>query len=623
MNLNTLQISQCIANKDYLTAEQAITDFIRSNTHANDTLDIPVKNAPLEASSIDPEQVYYNFCDQFSTLITQLFSAPSYRPSITTINTFFTCKFIIEWLFSASLWKNTDGLIEHLQLIQTDRFGNLKLNEKRLTLLLMLITLSSKFQLPWKVLFKAMPSQALSAYIGLITQPIPATSKESNAGFNYLLESAKDLPVFDLPVVEDLGKLNYPFFACSYATSPDKYEFKKWLTKLIRHNLKQWLSPIVKQYINDMPNFQQKAKLKMIVMLEQYSSNHAMHRCFNSRLQSLAKDYELIAVIDENSLNDEALSLFDKVLTIKNVFDINENAELVLQEKPDVVFYPSIGMNFWGIYLSQLRLAPRQLMMGGHPSSSYSPEIDCFMVPGNTFTAEALQPFISEKVIMVDEKTNEIGALTMHEDIDDAFLDSHNHFIEDEQEIKIAINGVLTKVTYAIIDVCKRIQDNTKKKVTFYFYCTYHKNQLSYLSSKKQLSRMLKSFELIHFSSYRKYMASISECHFLLPTLPFGGSNSNIDAALLNKPKLFLKGDSHLYTYTDEASWDRLNLVNELGVSSVNELINKSIQLVENKAQRKELFELMVRNCDLKNIYKNNEADDSTNKIFNVALEVS
>ena len=610
MSLNTFQISQCIANKDYVTAETAITDFIRSNTGANDLLDIPVKKSPLEASIVTQEQTHYTLCEQFVTLITQLFSAPGYKPSITTVNTFFTYKFVIEWLFSASLWNNTDSLIEHLQLIQTDRLGNLKLNEKRLTLLLMLITLSSKFKLPWKVLFKTMPSQALSSYVGLVTQPIPALSKESNAGFNYSLESAKDLPLFDLPVVEDLGKFNFPFFACSYATSPDKYEFKKWLTKLIRHNLPQWLSPDVKPYIDDMPAFKQKPKLKMAVMLELYSPNHAMHRCFNNSLKSLGKDYELIAFIDKCNAKDESLDFFDNVIAFNSVFDINRNAELVLQENPDIVFYPSIGMNFWGIYLSQLRLAPIQLMTGGHPSSSFSPEIDFFLIVGESFLAEELQPYVSEKIIALNNVEGNYVQHSLHSELDEVFIKEHNFFMEDDENIRVAINGVMTKVTYDIIDTCKKIESQCNKKVTFVFFSGSKSDTLVYLSAKKQLSKALKSIEVISFNNYKDYMSVISECHLLLPTLPFGGSNSNVDAMILNKPKLFLMGKEQLYTRADQCEWDRVDLVTELGCRNTDEMVQKAVLLINDKGKRQALHTVILeKNCFDTTFIKNDKSD--------------
>lgn len=621
MNLNTFQISQCIANKDYTTAELAITDFIRSNTGANDILGIPVKNVPLGSTPVDQEQVCYTFCEQFVTLITQLFSAPRYKPSITTINTFFSCKFVIEWLFSASLWRNTDALIEHLQLMQTDRLGNLKFNEKRLTLLLMLITLSSKYKLPWKLLLKAMPNQTLSAYIGLVTQPIPAITKESNAGFNYSLESAKDFPLFDLPVVEDLGKLNYPFFACSYATSPNKYEFKKWLTKLIRHNIPQWLSSAVKQHISEISPLPTKQKKKLGVMLELFSKDHAMYRCFNSTIDGLSEQYELIAFTDKKEADNSDLTAFNKMVIFQDIFDINANAELILKESIDMLFYPSIGMKFWGIYLSQLRLAPIQMMMGGHPSSSFSPEIDYFLLPVEQQQAVDCQPYISEKIITSEKPYRELSAHVMHSDLTPSFIELHNHFIEDSDNIRIAINGVMTKVSYDIIDVCKRIQDRSTKTIVFVFFTTYKSDQLGYLSAKNQLKRSLKHFEVSPFTDYLGYMRVISKCHMLLPTLPFGGSNSNIDAMVLNKPKFFIKGNAQLYTKSDLWEWERLGLVDELGCENQNELIDKSVNIIESNTSRKLLYDLMTKKCTIANIFTNeNKVNETLTHLFSQTI---
>jgi hypothetical protein len=618
MKLNTFQISKCIENKDFSTAEVAITDFIRSNTDAKDTLEVPTNNSPLEAQSAGhQEQVYYTLCEQFVTLITQLFSAPGYKPSFTTINVFLSYKFVVEWLFSASLWKNTDALIEHLQLIQTDRLGNLKLNKKRITLLLMLITLSSKFKLPWKVLFKTMPAQALSSYIGLVTQPIPAISKESDAGFNYALESAKGFPMFDLPVVEDLGKFNFPFFACSYATSPDKYEFKKWLTKLIRHNLPQWLSPTVKQYIDEMPELKVKPKMKMGVMLELFSKNHAMYRCYKSAIKGLSEHYELIAFIGEKETDNSDLSDFDKVVVVKDLFEINTNAELVLQEKLDIVFYTSIGMSFWGIYLSQLRLAPTQVMALGHPSSSFSPNMDYVLSPFEEHQLTGCQSYFTEKFISSKKSWKSLNNHLMHSELTPDFIEEHNHFTDDSGDIKVAINGVITKVTYDIIEVCKKIQEQSTKKITFVFFTSYSSNHLAFLSTKKQLGKLLNNIELNAYSHYNSYMKQISECHLLLPTLPFGGSNSNIDAMVLNKPKLFIKGDAQLYTRADHCEWTRLDLVEELGCNNTNELVKKAVFLLDNNTSRKALYKIMATKCTLANIFADeNKENESYTHLF-------
>ncbi|WDD99262.1 hypothetical protein [Thalassomonas actiniarum] len=623
MNFNIQSIAQNIRTKNFHAAEQDIIMFIEEAMMTDHGLMVQGEvNSLLPQAGPDKEELMYTFCNKFATLITELFSAPGYKPSPKAVNSFIIYKMSIDWIFSASIWNSTDGLIDHLGLYKPDKFGQIKFNEKQLTLLLMLIGLSSKIRLPWKDVFKAAPALALTTYIGLITQPIPALTNDTNKGFNYLLESAKYLPMLDLPVIADLGKLTYCYFACSYATSSQKYEFKKWLTALIRHNLPLWLSDEVKQYIAAVPAFAVKPKMKIAVILESYSEIHAMFRSYNRFLTELSQHYELIAYIEPPQVEDNALRVFSKVIEIKDVNDVDGNAAAVAAESPDIVLYPSIGMRLWAICLSQLRLAPKQLMMGGHPSSSYSPEIDAMLIPGNTFKCEDIQPYFEEKVVMTDIASKDMIFHTIHPDLTDGFINDHNHFLPDSDEIIIAVNGVMTKVTYPVIDICKQIERKTKKKVTFIFFSGHKGNHLAYLSTKKQLGKMLKSFELVNFSNYLDYMKVISKAHLLLPTLPFGGSNSNTDAIVLNKPKLFIKGTQHFYTRTDTCIWDKLDMLDELGCDSVAELVSKAVSLVDDEAQRKRLYDLMLEKQCFYHIF-NTDVDKyatSMKQLFEKAL---
>jgi predicted O-linked N-acetylglucosamine transferase (SPINDLY family) len=612
MILTPQQISQCIDNAKFRDAERGIVHFVLFNANEKNELNVASSNDALESNTQQNQLVLEANCTNYVTVITKLFCHPRYSPSEEIISTFLSYKFVIEWLFTISVWKNTDAIIEHLGLAQVDRFGQIKVNtnRKKVTVLLALICLSSKFRLPWKLLFKANPAIALSSYIGLVTQSIPALSQESNAGFNYLLESAKDLPMFDLPVVEDLGKLNYGFFNCSYATSPNKYAFKKWLTSLISYNLPQWLDQDVKEYIANIKPLKSKEKLKVVVMLERYSTNHAMHRCYHAMFENLAKKYELVAFCDEKKMENSSLNIFENVIELKDVFSINENTALIAKEQPDIIFYPSIGMKFWGIYLSQLRLAPLQVMMGGHPSSSFSPEIDYFLLSGHSFSLPQLQEFINEPIITSDEPIEKAQVHTMHNQLTPEFIDEHSHYLTSDSEVRVAINGILTKVTNNIVNICKQIQLKSSKKVTFVFFSNHQQNQLAYLAAKKQLSRELKHFELECFVDYLSYMKIISDCHFLLPTLPFGGSNSNVDTMVLIKPKLFIRGNSHIYTRTDQWNWQLVELDNELGCDSEDELIRKSLQLVEDSSYRHDLYIKMTEKCQIEKIFDtNNESD--------------
>lgn len=593
---NTLQIAENIRAKNFEDAEKTIIEFIENIAYKSERIEVSMPKVQniFEAPKINKEELLYAFLNQFAALLTELFTNKDYQPSEAMIGVFLSQKYVVDSIFTSSFWNNTDSLIDHLGIMKLNKSGQTNLTEQNLTLLLMLVTISSKYKLPWGNILKSMPAKGLSAYIGLITQHVPSLSKENNSGYNHLLESAKDLPIFELPVLADLGKLAYSFFACSYATTPEKYEFKKWMTKTLRSNITQWLTQDIKNKVNTPKVLEKKEKLKIVVMLEMYNDNHAMFRCFNNLLSNLSNKHDIIACYQKESNQELKLDIFSKSIVITDIFDINSNVKSILDESPDIVLYPSIGMKFWTTYLSQLRLAPLQMMTGGHPSSSQSPNMDYFLIVGNSFSAEDLQPFVSEKVIVLDDAEDNYVQHTLHSEIDDNFISLHNHFIEEDEHIKIAINGVMTKVTYAIIDVCKKIEAKANKKITFIFFSRNEKDHISYLSCKKQLSKMLKSTELKSYHNYVDYMETISQCHFLLPTIPFGGSNSNVDAMILNKPKLFLKGKEHLYTRTDQCEWDRVGLVDEFGCESVDELVNKSVEYVNNKEKRKTSYELMI-----------------------------
>ena len=605
MILTPQQISQCIDNAKFSDAERGIVHFVLFNANEKNELNVASSNDALESITQKDQVVLEANCTNYVTVITKLFCHPRYSPSEEIISTFLSYKFVIEWLFTISIWKNTDAIIEHLGLAKLDRFGQIKVNpnRKKVTSLLALVCLSSKFKLPWKSLFASNPAIALSSYIGLVTQSIPALSQVSNTGFNYLLESAKDLPMLELPVVKDLGKLNYGFFNCSYATSPDKYEFKKWLTRLIRYNLPQWLNHDVKEYIANIKPLKVKKKIKVAIMLEQYSTNHAMHRCYHAMFESLAKQYELVAFCDEKKITNSSLDVFQNVIVMKDVFSINANAELIAREQPDIILYPSIGMKFWGIYLSQLRLAPLQLMMPGHPSSSFSPNIDYCLILGNSFSMSELQPLIPERLMAAEHPCADTIVNVQHDSLTPQFLTEYSTFLNDDDEVIIGINGIMTKVTHRIINICKQIQLRSSNKITFVFFSGHTPNQLAYLATKKQLSRELKHFELVSYSNYLAYMKTISECHFLLPTLPFGGANSNVDAMVLKKPKLFTRGNSHIYTRCDQWEWERIEMDNELGCDSDDELIRKSLQLVEDSSYRQYIYIKMTEKCQTETIF--------------------
>ena len=606
MSYNPAELEQLIFQKKFDLVEQNIIEFICHNTDPKHF----IKLADTTSLSLQEEANYEQLCTVsaggYATLITRMFCEPSYQVSEKILDVFSDGKEVLELIFAMSAWKNTDPIIEKmgmLNLLKLQKFQYTNKRKRQLKALLSLYCTSSKHQLPWKRFFDIAPDIARKAYFSLITQNISVLDKDRCRGFNDLLAQAEHFPIINLKNEQDVQAIAAPFFACSYATGKKKYAFKKWVAEFLPLSIKHWLSEGTKEKLDEIAHYSTKKRPKMGVMLEAFARTHAMYRCYQAPLIALSQQYELVAFIREKKAINCDFSAFEKVEYIQDEWTIDETVNQVLAEKLDLVFYPSIGMDKWTIMLSSIRLASIQIMMGGHPTSSFSKSIDYFVLPGNSFTADEIQPFISEKAVVINNSDVNYHAATRHVDLTDEFIEENSQFLEGEDEIKIGVNGVMLKVSADTIEVCRKISQLSDKKITFVFFSTQAKFSLGYLSIKAQLEKYLPSFEFNAYAGYSDYLKVLSRCHFLLPTLPFGGSNSNIDAMVLKKPKLFLRGREQLYTRADQQEWQPVGLEQEFGADSIDELVSKALALINSEDKRRQLHQFMLEACSSEKIF--------------------
>src|SRR5690606_19642289 len=140
--------------------------------------------------------------------------------------------------------------------------------------------------------------------------------------------------------------------------------------------LHQTLSPGLKKRMAQ--NASRTGKVKRVVVAsEKYKSNHAVYRCYHSRIQSLRDHYELILVTAPGDYDETSAKDFDQVVEIVDgVPNIADTAKEVARLEPDMIFFPSLGMAKWTILLANLRIARYQVMAYGHPASAFSQHID-------------------------------------------------------------------------------------------------------------------------------------------------------------------------------------------------------------------------------------------------------
>lgn len=606
-------LSSLVDQKDFVKVEQGITDFILMSQDKNNYIKLSI---PAGLHS-DDKNAYPNECiritGDYANVIVKLFCTPGYIASDEILTLFTRSKETLDLVFSLSMWRTTDAIIEKLDLLPVAKLSKYQLTskkERQLKTLLALFCVGSKHRLPWQNLFKHFPGLALAAYIPIVTQSVSILDDNRCKGFNDSLAAAEKFPLLELRNESQTMALLRPYFYCSYTSGSKKYEFKKWIARLLEYNIPKFLSPHTVAQMTHNHEVDEVSNKTILVPLEFYGKTHAMYRCYNARFVELAKQYKLVALIDESLASNCDFSAFDEVLFYKQSDSIDKLVNTALSAFADMVLYPSIGMSAKICQLAFLRLAPVQAMLGGHPSSSYSSVIDYFIMPSTNYSKEEIQPFINEKVIISDTSKELSKAATRHDSLTDEFISEHKQFVEDEEHIRIGINGVTHKLTSELVSVCKKIQDRASKPVTFVFYSLFDAFHLAGLSTKAQLGRYLKSVEIHSYSDYPTYLKTVSSCHLLLPTFPFGGANSNIDAMLLCRPKLYLIGKAELYTRTDEIEWKQASLEKYLACENFDELFNKAMDIVESVELRREIHQLMEERCKPINLFY--DATDKT-----------
>ncbi|MEM0909994.1 MAG: hypothetical protein AAGJ37_03410 [Pseudomonadota bacterium] len=605
------QLSQIIQNKQFHLVEQEIVEIIRISSQNMNFIKLPMQTGLSNMSAVQYEQQCINTVSSYANLIVQMFCHPQYVPSDEVLHVFTVQKEVVEAIFTCSAWGNTDPIIDKLGLMDLFKKREVKLNDKnllKLRTLLALICLGSKHKLPWPSVFNAVPNLAVGAFIGLVSQSGAIVNQRRNDYYNHLLEVSSSLPMVSLNKETDAFALVTPYFYCSYSEYKNKYQLKQWIVKLITFNLKQWLSKDVLDFSHKVEQRPIGSRPRIGVVLEKYQRTHAMYRSFNSMLKGLSKEYDLVAFVDEESVKTADLSVFESYQAINIERGLNKIATDIMQSNVDILFYPSIGMKQWSTCLANIRLAPIQVMAGGHPSSSYSDAMDYFVIPTDGFTADDIQGFINEKAVICKADKVKLSA-TRHPQLTDELIEKHSSFLDDEDEMRIGINGVIRKVSYETIKACAEISRRSTKKIKFILFSQQAHSNVAGLAIKLQLQKELKHYELRPYENYTDYLKTMSTCHLLLPTLPFGGSNSNVDAMILKKPKLFLDEKKHLYTRSDFMDWFRVGLSDEFGCGSLAELIERTVAIIDNKAERKRLYELMIEHCDVNNILHGEKVD--------------
>lgn len=174
---------------------------------------------------------------------------------------------------------------------------------------------------------------------------------------------------------------------CSYADLAEKHRIKRSLNDLIRRSLLAGDFADIAvgdnrgQTAADNPEIQGPPKKPvMLVVLEWFTGQHSVYRTHSRALAALRGRFIVHAVGLDMAVDSAGRQVFDVFHGVSTASALQEAYVLASELRPDVVLYAGIGMFPFTIYLSNLRLAPLQLVGLGHGASTFCGQINGFVI---------------------------------------------------------------------------------------------------------------------------------------------------------------------------------------------------------------------------------------------------
>ncbi len=395
--------------------------------------------------------------------------------------------------------------------------------------LLLAWSLHSRYELGWGELLERDPENALPLYLSLIRTRV-VLAPEAERRRNILVglgEQAAKRAMVPTSLVQSLRRA---WMLCSYATNPDRHRLKSSLNRLIADWIKNtgYRQPALPR-----PR-PRAARPTILVGAEILRSDHAMFRCYATYFMELKRGFRLVVAARPNLIDPPASELFDQVIEART---LREVVGAIGELRPDLIFYPSLGMDDWTVVCANLRLAPIQMASLGHPATTHSPQIDYLVMGTALFGGE--QHF-SEKILLLRSAGNHYLPHPKTPDIVPQFRERPN-------PLRIAVVSKVMKLNATFLALCRRLAERARRPVQFVFFPG--EAGFSHLYTRHEILRWLPDAEVHPTAAYGDYMRNLATCDVRLATFPFGGANSNVDGFLLGIPAVVYRaGEPHSLT---------------------------------------------------------------------------
>ncbi|MFN4194210.1 MAG: hypothetical protein ACK4HM_00030 [Thermosynechococcus sp.] len=244
-----------------------------------------------------------------------------------------------------------------------------------------------------------------------------------------------------------------------------------------------------------------------------------------------------------------------------------------------VAYYPDIGMDLENIILSNLRLAPIQVMSYGHSVSTFGAKIDYFIAGGAVEPPQAAQ-YYSERLVLLPG----LGQGFVRPPYQPQYP------VPATDPLVINCSWYAQKVNPHLLQLLRWILAESQQPLLFQiFAATGATTRNDFLPFLRDIQQFLppQSVRVIVYKPYAEYMALMERGAFALDSYPFGGDNTVVDSLLIGKPIITYEGQ-RWYGRIGSAILRQVGL-EELVATSDREYVQKALRLIKDADYRQSL----------------------------------
>lgn len=518
------------------------------------------------------QQQQEHYCNRLAAAIGNLFSDPGFVVSETGFLQLINFHRWIALIFAASPFGHADHVITNLNQAGEGSSHPLRFERNNFLKFCLMYLPESGIPLQPDILWQFNPQAAAALFIALLSPrmlPNAAGHEKREVLLEWLPEK-----LLTLASLERLPEriLHDVYMHCSYADMAKKHSIKRSINFHLR---KAMLNNGLSDISEPPPP---RSKPLMLVILEWFNSGHSIYRTHSSTLRAAREQFSTHGVAIIEATDDITRKVFDDFTEIDRVGAVETIAALAQQLRPDVVYFPSVGMFPLTLALTNLRQAPLQVMALGHPATTHSDYIDAVLVEEDYLGNAAC---FSEKVVSLPKDCLPYvppANITQPEPIQQ---------FDERAAVHIAVCASAMKINPRFLAACAEISSRTSIPVVFHFLVGFCWG-ITHRVMEKAVKSIVTSAKVYEHLNYQDYLQVINQCDLFINPFPFGNTNGIVDTVRQGLPGVCLSGDE-VHEHIDEGLFRRLGLAEELITHNLADYIAVTIRLITDTDWRNNL----------------------------------